>query len=114
MAKQHSSDPQNSIIIQNFKITKRNYKKLLKQKESFYIHSIRDKLIDTLNKDPQLFWKSIKGLKKYQYDEDTNNPIELDTWFDYFSALYSKKSMLDDQFEIHDIDSPVIPELHIF
>ena len=86
----------------------------MKQKESFYIYSIRDKLIDTLNKDPQLFWKSIKDLKKDQYDEDTNNPVELDTCFDYFSASYSKKSMLDDQFEIHDNDSPVIPELHIF
>ena len=114
LAKQCSSAPQNSIIRQNFNITKRNYKKLLKQKESCYIHSIRDKLIDTLNKDPQLFWKSIKYLKKDQYDEDTNNPVKLDTWFDYFSALYSKKSMLDDQFEIHNIDSPVIPELHTF
>ena len=112
LAKQCSWDPQNSIVRQNYKITKRNYKKLLKQKESFYIHSIRDKLIDTLNKDPQLFWKSIKDLIKDQYDEDTNNPVELDTWFDYFSTLYSKKSMLDDQFEIHNIDSLVIPELH--
>ena len=114
LAKQCSSDCQNSIIRQNFKITKRNYKKLLKQKECFYIHSIRDKLIYILNKDPQLFWKSIKDLKKDQYDEDTNNPVELDTWFDYYSALYSKKSMLDDQFEIHNIDSPVILELSTF
>ena len=45
LAKQCSSDPQISIIRQKFKMTKRNYKKLLKQKESFYIHSIRDKLI---------------------------------------------------------------------
>ena len=55
-----------------------------------YVHTIRDKLIDTLNKDPQSFWNSVKELRKDQCDQYGNNPIELDTWFDYFKALYSK------------------------
>ena len=40
LAKQCSSDPQNSIIRQNFKITKRNYKKLLKRPFIFILSEI--------------------------------------------------------------------------
>ena len=85
LAKQCSIDPLNTLIRQNFKITKRKYKKLLKKKETFkkllkkkelqYVHTIRDKLIDTLNKDPQSFWNSVKELRKNQCDQDGHNPI---------------------------------------
>ena len=63
LAKQCSIDPLNTLIRQNFKITKRKYKKLLKKKElQLYVNTIRDKLIDTLNKDPQSFWNSIRSM----------------------------------------------------
>ena len=99
LAKQCSIDPLNTLIRQNFKITKRKYRKLLKKKELQYVHTIRDILIDTLNKDPQSFWNSIKELRKDQCDQDGNNPTELDTWFDYFKALYSKQSQIDGSLE---------------
>ena len=102
LAKQCSIDPLNTLIRQKFKITKRKYKKLLKKKELQHVHTNRDKLIDTLNKDPQSFWNSIKELRKDQCDQDGNNSIELDTWFDYFKALYSNKNQIDGNLEIFD------------
>ena len=68
---------------------------LLKQKEFYYVNNIRNKLIDTLDKDPQSFWKSVKELKKDQYDQYDI----LDIWFDYFNALYNMNSMPTGQFQ---------------
>ena len=42
-------------------------------------------------------------------------PIELDTWFDYFNALYNRNSMPTGQFQLPNIDTPIItPELHTY
>ena len=88
---------------------------LLKQKEFYYVNNIRNKLIDTLDKDPQSFWKSVKELKKDQYDQyDSSTPIELDTWFDYFNALCNMNSMPTGQFQLPNIDTPITPELHTY
>ena len=85
------------------------------QKEFYYVNNIRNKLIDALDKDPQSFWKSIKELKKDQYDQyDSSTPIELDTWFDYFNALYNRNSMPTGQFQLPNIDSPITSELHTY
>ena len=54
-------------------------------------------------------------MKKDQYDQyDSSTPIELDTWFDYFNALYNRNSMPTGQFQLPNIDSPITSELHTY
>ena len=54
-------------------------------------------------------------IKKDQYDQyDSSTPIELDTWFDYFNALYNRNSMPTGQFQLPNINSLIKPELHSY
>ena len=87
-------DPFNPHIKKAFVQCRRQYRKLLKSKEKQYFTKLKAELKNLEQRNPKQFWSIIRNLQKD--DSITyNNPIDNETWEDYFNKLYQRSSNVE-------------------
>ena len=80
------NSPFDISLLQQFKSTRKNYKKLLKKKRELYRTTILNKLDDLNSSDPKAFWSLYDKLNAL--DKQTKSiPIASDEWVKYFANL---------------------------
>ena len=88
-------DPFNPHIKKAFVQCRKQYRKLLRSKEKQYFIKLKAELKNLEQRNPKQFWSIIRNLQKG--DSITyNNPIDNETWEDYFNKLYQKSSNVEE------------------
>ena len=88
-------NPFNPHIKKAFVQCRKQYRKLLKSKEKQYFTKLKAELKKLEQRNPKQFWSIIKNLQKD--DSITyNNPVDNETWEDYFNKMYQKCSDVEE------------------
>ena len=90
LAKRYSKCPPNSSIRDEYYNQRKEYRKLLKLKESsFYVD-----LNSQIEEGKDINWECFKKLKYNNNDEDALDLFDLANFFNFFKELYSEKKSL--------------------
>ena len=89
----------NPFVRRAFIQCRRQYKKLLKQKEKEYLNKLKEQLKNLDHKNPKQFYKNLHGKNTL----NSKNPIDYDTSLNYFRKLYAVDSADQDTETQHDV-----------
>jgi uncharacterized protein YpiB (UPF0302 family) len=92
------NSPYDVALLQHFKTTRKNYKKIIRRKKHLFRKDILDKLDTLSTDDPKAFWSLYDDLTAL--DKNSKSiPISPDEWLKHFSKLMSNAtSRIDPNF----------------
>ena len=74
--------PKDTIIYGKFQVLKKQFKKLIKQKNKEAKDNIMKQIMECEGRDPKMFWNLLNDLRGK--NKENINPINLNTWTSYF------------------------------
>ena len=86
-------NPFNRTLLNDFKILRNRYKKLLNKKKRFHTMDILDKLENLEESNPTAFWKLFDKLKEKR--QNPNDQIATEEWIKLFSSQMNGDNTID-------------------
>ncbi len=81
--------PRDPIIYGAFISKKNVFKSLVKQKYREMKDILIQKIVDSQEKNPEIFWRLLKNLKGNQNENKETSPIAMNEWETYFRSLHN-------------------------
>lgn len=82
-----SQEPNNKDIRLSYFYNLKMYNKKIKKERTEYKKQLINKLHETHNYNPKLFWETVSKLKNLGKEKSKNNPINLRDWTQHFANL---------------------------
>ena len=90
MGKDLVQNPKNSVLRGRFFTMKRDYKKVIRNKERMYKKDLFQKLEELSERNPKGYWALLDELRdKKSKRSECNGPISADEWVQHYKKLYS-------------------------
>ena len=86
MSRKLCTEPWNKALRINVLVKKKELIKLIRKKHRQFKQELLNKIVDSSEKNPEEFWKTLKTLKN-KVEKDPSSNIMPSEWFDYFKNL---------------------------